>query len=255
MSRRRRPIRILASSAMLALSLPLVSCSSAAEEVTVAPQSPSPSAYSTDTLWDYPREFNESVLTSIPASMETSDALRLMAEELTQAPAFNARTSQYGGLGLDQLGPDVRLRITHVADLAEFGSATDRAAWENLRPTGERWVLLQDKGYSAGFTARIDPQSRRWEFWPDQESNGSGYLTALANAREVSPTFQTYILLPDADASDEAVPWAVFRFPTGEVRASPISLVPNFRWRMRGAPLEQGELYPLEYVLEPWTAD
>lgn len=214
---------------------------------------------SPDRVWAGHADEGSAWDTGIPASVEVSKALALIAPQLRSHPDAYFVTDVSEGWAVD--GPDAIKAMSRVPDfsnaiIAEFctvATGSPSAVWTRTVPTGQYAVSLRDGRLTTGFIARRDPRTGTW--WADQEqtfATGFGYLAALHKVEHRTRKFDVRIVIAKGEP---ATSWIIFRLGDGEVFATPAFLVPNFKWRADGAPVANGGLYPGKYVFRPVAPD
>jgi hypothetical protein len=197
--------------------------------------------------------------TSIPASVEASEAVKRIARQVPKrGEAFNVVNLREGWRAngdeaLAETSKTPSFRIETVAEFATVTSDTADGMWERLARTGEYAVVLTNGELYSGFIARRNRKTGTWE--ADQESlfsNGFPYLHALQEVKKRSDGFAVKIVVA---RRAPATSWFVFRLYDGTELASPVFLVPNWTWNAAGAPVGNGDLYPADYVLRPVVED
>jgi hypothetical protein len=124
------------------------------------------------------------------------------------------------------------------------------SVWDRLRPTGEYAALLYDGNLVGGIVMRPDKKHRSWAYENDQDVDSFAYIDAVSAASREASTFDIR-LARTVDASPAGLAWALFRFPSGDVKAAWLPSGPPVRASIDGTRLASGVLYPQEYVVAP----
>ena len=125
--------------------------------------------------------------------------------------------------------------------------------WDRLHPTGEYAALLVEGDRAGGIIMRPNKKHGTWEYEVDQLVNSWGYLDAVSAASREASSFEVRFVPAWSNGTTlRALSWAVFRFPSGVVKAGSLSYGPPESPSINGVPLAGGVLYPQSYVMSPF---
>lgn len=140
-------------------------------------------------------------------------------------------------------------KLERIVELCTLRPGSDNSVWNRLQPTGDLSVLMASGPYTAGFLIGTDPVTGRWRFFISQDAYDPAYVMDVAAASQEASTFETRLLW-NSGKTGYPLSWAVFRFPDGVVKASPILGNPAPDVAVDGHLLRVAQLYPEDYVLK-----
>jgi hypothetical protein len=96
---------------------------------------------------------------------------------------------------------------------------------------------------------RPNKKSRTWEYEVDQSIGNWGVINAIAAARRVDPAFE--MRLVRMQAGFDFIPWAVFRFASGNVKSAWLNWGRPINASVGSTRLANSVMYPQGYVFAP----